>query len=364
MTTPWPAIAGIALSLLMSGEPAQLPVIETPPQILELVASYRRLIENYRRGDEKAVDAVIALPRNDLDSILKVIFGVPDMPWAKADDLRGAAMLHTDAALRIVGPDEEDGPRRRHLAVAGRMVHAAGPRDDPFLPRWYFAVSRAWRERGFFQVAEDFLGRGRTLVPGNPTILYESATLAETLAQGYLPVHDGAVLVNLIEQNIARNVLRRSGLLNDAAGWLREAVERDDTMLMARLHLGRVETLRGREREGLVHLERVRTVATDDAAAYLAAIFSGAANERLRRLDAAEASYRHAMTRFPDAQAAWVALSELLQRSGKTGDSRTVLHGLLLARTGPTREPWWFYLADPPGLPDERLGALRREVRY
>ena len=121
-------------------------------------------------------------------------------------------------------------------------------------------------------------------------------------------------------------------MLNDAAAWLREALERDATMLIARLHLGRVETLRANEKDGLVHLERVLSATTDPATAYLAALFSGAAHERLRRPEAAEASYRQAIERFPAGQAAYVALSELLQRSGKADESRAVLHSLLDAK--------------------------------
>ena len=152
-------------------------------------------------------------------------------PW-RAGELRGAAMLHTDAALRIVGPDEEDGARRRHLNVAGRMLHASGAPDDPFVPRWYFAVSRALRQRDVYGVAQDLLERGRTRVPGNPTILYESATVAETLARGYsILVKETVSGIPSIESDAARNLQRRAGLLNDAARWLREALERDATLL-------------------------------------------------------------------------------------------------------------------------------------
>ena len=154
-----------------------------------------------------------------------------------------------------------------------------------------------------------------------------------------------------------------SARLNDAAKWLREAVDRDGTMLIARLHLGRVETLRSREKDGLVHLERVFNGATDDDTAYLAALFSGAAHERLRRPDAAAASYRQAIARFPAGQAAYLALSEILQSSGKTDESRAVLQSLLDGTAGLIREPWWWYLVDQPGLAEERLAELRREVR-
>jgi tetratricopeptide (TPR) repeat protein len=368
-------IGGTVLSVLMGAVPPQLPVVVASAEELQLARAYRQVVERYRRGDADAVDAVNAIPRLHLESIMKVIFsrvapetgtwkleaGAP-IPWLPGE-LRGAAMLHTDAALRIVGPDEEDGDRRHHLKVAGRMLHASSSRDDPFVPRWYYAVSRALRDRNLFGVAEDLLERGRSQVPGNPTILFESSAVAETLARGYGVNVTETRGIPSIEPDTERNLQWRAARLNDAARWLREAVERDDTMLIARLHLGRVETLRSHEKDGLVHLERVFSAATDDATAYLAALFIGAAHERLRRPDAAEASYRKAIARFPAGQAAYVALSEVLQRSGKSGESRTVLHDLLLGRTELIREPWWWYLVEPPGVAQERLAELRREVR-
>ena len=365
MTISLPAIGGTVLSLLMSGAPAQLSITEASPDLLQRVMNYRQLIEKYRRGDDATVEAVIAIPRIHLESILDIVFSkfALDPAW-RPEECRRAAMLHTDAALRVVGPDEEDGPRRRHLDVAGRMLHASGAPDDPFVPRWYFAVSRALRQRDLYGVAQDLLERGRNRVPGNPTILYESATVAETLARGYsILVKETVSGIPSIESDAARNQQRRAVLLNDAARWLREALERDATLLEPRLHLGRVETLRGNETDALVHLERVFSSATDPATAYLAALFSGAAHERLRRPDAAEASYRRAIERLPAGQAAYVALSEVLQRSGKSAESQAVLHTLVRAKPGSGDEPWRSYLPDPPGVADERLAVLRREVR-
>ena len=299
-----------------------------------------------------------------LESILKLIFAVEGKPWAAPGELRVAAMMHTDAMLRIVGPDTEEGPRRRHLSVAARLLHESSAPDDPFVARWYFAVSRALRERTFFEVAEDLLEYGRAQVPGNPTILFESASVAETLARGYsVKMTETRAGVPRVEADSPRNVQRRAGLLNDAAGWLREALDRDATLLGPRLHLGRVETLRANEKDALVHLERVLSDTKDPAAAYLAALFSGAAHERLRRPEAAEASYRLAIERYPAGQAAYVALSEVLQRSGKSDESRAVLQKLLDAKPGSVGEPWWWYVVEPPGVADERLAALRREVR-
>ena len=359
------SIGATVLSLLTSGGQPKLPALNAPPSLLKQVSAYRQIVERYRRGETDAVDAVIAIPAKDLESIVNLIFGVPGMPWAPAGDLPAGAVLHADAALRIVGFTKGANEQRwQHLTAARRMLHASGPPGDPFISRWYLAVSRAFRERQWLRVAEELLERGRAEAPGNPIVLYESATVAEILARGYLMTPPAARAVfHSIESDSARSALQRAGMLNDAAGWLREALERDNTMLMARLHLGRVETLRGNEQDGLVHLERVVGATADPATAYLAALFSGAAHERLRNTAAAEASYRQAIARFPVGQAAYVALSEVLQRSGRAAESRTVLQSLLDAKAESVREPWWWYLVEPPGVAEERLNELRRGVR-
>jgi len=329
--------------------------------------SYREVVARYRGGDADAVAAAIAIPRGHLESIVKVIFSnVPGRKWT-ADELRGSAMLHTDAALRVLELHPKDAELlERHLSLARHMLHASSPLDDPFVPRWYYSASLAFCDRSYVRVAETLLARGRTTVPGEPTILFASAMVAEIVAGGHfiaMPDGSGIGFHSSVANDTARSVQERAALFNDAVRWLGQALERNDAMLMARLHLGRVETLLGREKDGLVQLERVLRETTDVATAYLAALFSGAAHERLRRPDAAEVAYRQAIARFPVGQAAYVALSELLQRSGKTDESREVLNRLLDGTAGSPREPWWWYLSDPPGVANERLAELRREVR-
>jgi tetratricopeptide (TPR) repeat protein len=328
--------------------------------------SYRDVVMRYRAGDADTIAAAIAIPRAHLESIVKVIFSsdVHGTKWT-ADELRGSAMLHTDAALRVVELHPKDTELfERHLSFARHMLHASSPPDDRFVPRWYYSVSLAFCDRRYARVAETLLARGRTTVPGEPTILFASAMVAEIIARGRLiSTPDAIGFHSSAVDDTARSVQQRTGLLNDAVRWLGQALERDDTMLMARLRLGRVETLLGREQDGLVQLDRVLRATTDAAMAYLAALFSGAAHERLRRPEAAEAAYRQAIARFPAGQAAYVALSEVLQRSGKADESREVLNRLLNRAADSVREPWWWYLADPPGVANERLAELRREVR-
>lgn len=189
--------------------------------------SYREVVTRYRGGDADAVAAAIAIPRAHLESIVKVIFSsdVPGKKWT-ADELRGSAMLHTDAALRVLELHPKDAELlERHLSLARQMLHASSPLDDPFVPRWYYSVSLAFCDRRYVRVAETLLARGRTAVPGEPTILFASAMVAEIIARGRLiSTPDAIGFHSPAADDAARTVQQRAGLFNDAVRWLGQAL--------------------------------------------------------------------------------------------------------------------------------------------
>ncbi len=265
------------------------------------------------------------------------------------------AALRGDAAHRCGAADRRSGRGGRSAAASSerRRPHAARVEARPTIHSSLVGTSRCRARSASGTVYGSRRIYSSADAAGCPAIR-RSCTKARRSRRRWPGaiqslVKETASGIPSIESDAARNLQRRAGLLNDAARWLREALERDATLLEPRLHLGRVETLRGNETDALVHLERVFSSTTDPAAAYLAALFSGAAHERLRRPDAAEASYRRAIERLPAGQAAYVALSEVLQRSGRSGESQAVLQTLVNAKPGSGDEPWWWYLVDPPG---------------
>ena len=108
---------------------------------------------------------------------------------------------------------------------------------------------------------------------------------------------------------------------------------------------------------------RQAAASQDPAIAYLAFLFIAALHEREGALDASAEAYRAAIARFPMGQAAYIALSAVLQRSGHADESRDVLGRVVDAAVASRREPWWSYLAEHRSVNVERFDQLRQEAR-
>lgn len=129
------------------------------------------------------------------------------------------------------------------------------------------------------------------------------------------------------------------------------------------LHLGRVRALGFADDEALSILRGVSERTQSSGRAYLAALFIAAVHDRQDRLEDAAASYRVATARVPGGHAARVGLADVLRRSGKLDEARDVLRALVTERPEAKQDPLWWYILEPPGKADERLAALRAEVR-
>jgi tetratricopeptide (TPR) repeat protein len=342
---------------------------------------YHALILDYRRGSTDAVEGILPWDRKRIHRVLAAIETANDeiRPWGTIR-FKAATMMHTDVALRLVERSNMDAALL-HIDTASQLLKKAGPGARPYAGRWYQAVSRLFRSGNALAVAERFLETGRERLPHDPTILYESGTLQELLATDTLvpiivalPAPDlrapppntdtGAVgsAVSLAREDVDDLTRRRAERLNRAAGWLHESLQGDPLNILARLHLGRVQTLRRRSDDALKLLQEA--AASEDAAtAYLAILFTGALHERQGRMDAAAHAYRTGIERFPLNHAAHIALSAVLQRSGRWDESRDVLRRVVDAAAASRREPWWSYFVEPSNVNLARLDLLRREAR-
>jgi tetratricopeptide (TPR) repeat protein len=287
-------------------------------------------------------------------------------------------MVHTDAALRLVERSNMDAALS-HLDVGGRLLAKGGAELRPYAARWYQAAARLLQERGSPQLPERFLESARTRLPDDSTVLYESGMLHERMAgDSVLPTvvyapdlrapppaadarEDGSNR-RITGDDVDNLKRRRAENLNRAAMFLRQSLAADDSNLLARLHLGRVESLRQKNDEALTLLSQA-AASQDPAIAYLAFLFTGALHERQGSLPAAADAYRAAIDRFPRGHAAYIALSAVLQRSGHADESRAVLGRVVDAAVASRREPWWSYLAEHRSVNVERFEQLRQEAR-
>jgi hypothetical protein len=105
-----------------------------------LTSDYRRLVMDYRRHDPSALSNVLVLGADTVRSSAAGIVGNSGT-WA-GDDLRAAAMLHTDACAELLKADQPDAAFV-HLNAAIVLVNEAALHDEQsrrFASVWYPAV--------------------------------------------------------------------------------------------------------------------------------------------------------------------------------------------------------------------------------
>ena len=370
------SVALVSVAAPSSVFPQVLPGEVERDQVKSELRLYHDLILDYRRASAGVVERLLAWDTRRFSRVLSAIEGTDD-PW---DPIRfkAAAMVHTDAALQLVERADPD-TALFHLDVAGQLLEKGGAELRPYAARWTQAAARLLQQPGSSPLAERFLESARTRLPNDPTVLYESGMLHERMAgdsvlptivyapelrvgRAPTPIREDRSNRQITRDDVDTMKRRRTKNLNQAAIFLRQSLAADDSNMLARLHLGRVESLRGRHDDALALLQQ-SAAAQDPATSYLGLLFIAALHERQGALGAAADSYRAAIDRFPRGHAAYTGLSALLQRSGRTDESRDVLGRVVDGAVASRREPWWSYLAEHRSLNIDRFDRLRKEAR-
>jgi tetratricopeptide (TPR) repeat protein len=373
------SVALLSVAAPSSVLPQTLPGEVERDQIKSELRLYHDLILDYRRGNAGVVERLLAWDTGRFSRVLSAIEGTNDdiRPW---DPIRfkAAAMVHTDAALQCVERMNLDAALS-HLDLAGQLLEKGGAELRPYAARWTQAAARLLQERGSSPLAERFLESARTRLPNDATVLYESGLLHERMAgdsvlptvvyapelrvgRAPTPTREDGSNRRITRDDVDNLKRRRAEHLNQAAMFLRQSLAADNANVLARLHLGRVESLRQSHDDALALLQQT-AAAEDPATSYLGFLFIAALQERQGALGAAADAYRAAIDRFPRGHAAYTGLSALLQRSGRTDESREVLARVVDGAVASRREPWWSYLAEHRSLNVERFGQLRQEAR-
>ena len=370
------ALIGAAfLSLLVgtaSGHARQDPEHE---RLREGLQRYSDVVERYRRGDDATPKEIRGWDSKRLSEIVVAAQRSTDV--SRVEDLariKAAIMLHTNAAIEVLEIDEQRVVFQLQLAEL-LLQKSGGTPLHSFATKWYVTVSRVLRNRALLLVAESFLEHGRQNLPRDAALLYESGVLQEQIATYAASIADESTPARAFEsapQSVwqtgprlgTRSVALWRSSLDKASRWLQAVIAADPSNDLARLHLGRVHALRGNHDEASALLKPLASGTAGIDTLYLATMFLGAMEQRRGRNDEAERMYRQAMARVPTAQSAYVALSELLQKSGRGDQARQVLTGMLRQPADVRSEPWWWYLAEAPEdvrrLADELANSVRK----
>ena len=341
------AIIVIVLSAFRASPSAQAP---PSSQHEWLSVQYRGLIAQYRGGQLDVVRSIANMPPSHLEGVFDVIFG-PDPPegqWTPAE-LRAAILLHGDAALSIVGSDQQRAGF--HVAYVNQMFRKLGLGYRDLAVSWPVALAGVMRARGQLAPAESVLAMARRQVSNAPEVLFASALTAE-LQASYAATAGGS----------GTPLQRRTGWLTSADAWLQQTLSLDRSDTSARLHLGRVQMLRQQHAPALETLSALLSDQQQTGVRYLAELFSGAVHDRVGRFTMAEHHYRRATELIPSAPAARVALTELMQRRGRMDEAHEFFRRSI-EQAGSESDPWWYYLHEPPRQAEQHWVALRLTVQ-
>lgn len=294
------------------------------------------------------------------------------------------ALLHTDVAVLVgptlepvqaassIGPHRllarvEDGEQRAigqsgpHWDFARTLLDAAKPRPTEivFVQRWYqsalsYHIDRELYDKLVFQRAQE-------LFPDDADIAFQIGCLHEALA-GAVVQHSLRSLT--LPYGARLDIQSADSELEQAVASFRKALQRNPDLAEARVHLGRVLGLRGRHAEAAEELRRASSAIEEPALLYYANLFLGADEEALARRSEARAAYERALTLYPDAQAARIALSQLARGDGRRADALRLVRDIL---NSPPDEigigdPWWRYYRDAGRHAEAMLDDLRKRL--
>jgi hypothetical protein len=300
---------------------------------------YRSLVERYQTGDDRT--AVAALARWSRPDVTNAVHFWTSKLTSR--ELTAAVMLHTDLANEII--DGAPPLARFHMELAELLVRdvregvgrsGASQQGPAFVPRWYAVVTSLYTSFGLFPDADRVVRDGLSTFPRDPMLHVARGAIQERRANVDAMDLKGAPSGGV---HLVPRVVRP---LESAAADFRRALELDNTLALAQLHLGWVHFLLQDNRAARDLDAAAAAQATDDGVRYLAHIFLGAVAERDNRLPDAGREYEAAKAIGPAYQTPFIALSRVEEALGHNARARDIAQEYASLETK-VDDPWWDY---------------------
>lgn len=338
----------------------------TPEQEQRLLNEYWTLARKYKADPLKTVAEFSAWTRDRIGKVQSIQFQPetaprPDYLESKAEwnpaVLRMAAMLHSDLALAAFQKRDVSN-FEFHFGIAdGWLILADNKQSAPgsLRSRWTCTIARYLLASGEVGLAERIMNRAAERIGNDAGILLAQATVKETQASRFL----AAVAGGRLDEPPAASKTRESSL-SAAQSALERALKLQPSLIEAKLRLAHVFAMKGEDPRAFALTGEVLNAQPSAEIKYLASLFAGGVLERGNQFDAAARSYLDAIIAVPDGQSGYMALANILHRSGQTAEAAAVLERLFARRiAGGAADPWWVY---PLGL-DLKLEAQFEEYR-
>jgi VWFA-related protein len=337
------------------------PTTPALPPVARDAAGLQSLVTRYgTAGRESAVLDLASWPTNRLKEVVRGREAA--LAGERAVD---AALLLTESALLRVG-DEHDA-----LAAAGRLLAPIGDSAEARdrRRRWALAVSAHFLDQSRLDQAREWAEDARKVDPGDAAALVARGVVDEvqaTIGDPRNPLRPaqarGPDAAPVGSESLTRFLgkAERDRLAVNAEDLYTRALEREPQSAEAHLRRGRLLALRGRVAEASADLEWVAAHASDARLQAVAHLLLARQADAQGQVEAALRQYAAALERAPGALSALVGRSELLARSGHSGEAADALVGALSERRGADRpDPWLTYHLGFHARTAESLTSLR-----
>ena len=300
------------------------------------LAGYSELIEQYRAGDVRA--AIGALSRLSALEVRSVARAAEDYrKQALTDDeLRTAALFHTDVAIA-------SGREATHFDTAREYLQRVGDTS----------LRRRWEQLWFLAISEHI---------ATAPAAWTAFPLVEKALQSFPQDLDMALAAGMVHE--AMGAKGTEGRLEGAEALYRSILEKEPDHGEARVRLGRVLQLQGRTAEALRELESGLGQTSERTLKLVALLLLGELHDGTADTVKAIDSYRAAVETNPECQAAAIALSRALLRAGNARASDQVILEFLRHAGSRSEAPdlWLRYIGGNAERVESRLAGLRQEI--
>lgn len=373
-----------------------------PPAHADALNDYLRLIASYPTSSAEAARGLAALPRTEITQAITACLTGTASHNAQSEGRRvilitfqcsprtlmGAAIVHADAAIRLLPTDRElaefhvqAGRRVLSILLGKRDLRNNGAVHLPaldeigvplgvtgltgeearFVPRWYALTIRGLLAYYGFQGVRSLLDEAFTAYPDAPELFVINGLFLELpLLRSFPNIRAGA---DRLESPTGSNVSERARRqLETAAAEYRRALTASPGHVEAKLRVAWIHHLLDDGRSWN-EATAIANSAPDDSDRYLALLIRGGIAERHRTSADAIASYGDAHRLGPRFQTGCVGLSEALKADGQISRARQVATECLSLDTSDEDDPdpWWSFRA---GLLDAPTTEWLKKVAW
>jgi VWFA-related protein len=324
--------------------------------------SYRGLVERYLKGQHAdTARELTAWPRARWEEGARAAPGM----GCDASCLRGAALLHTEAAVadRARGQNSAAGA---HLGQAHDLLHRI--QDDTFRRAWLLAVGYHLQGYVILSPAQRHFEECLKSNPSDAQALLALGTIHElrSVLEGLEPRTRGTLepggSAGLLPDFLRAAESEREA--REAETLYRRAIKADPNLVEAHLRIGRVWQRRGKGDDARREFDWVLRNGQDHELLFLARLFLGVQEQMANHVSEAGVHFRAALDLIPHAQSARLALSLAQHATGDARAAQATARAALwpAAEKATSPDPWVSYHLGLSRLFDAALVDLRGRV--